>query len=273
MSATNNHTNSIICGDNINVMKRLLTESVDLIVTSPPYFDIKTYGKQDGQIGNIHLFDSYISSLLKVWKECERVLVPNGKLIVNTPSMPIAKDVMDTHHNRHIYDINASIQHSIIHCTGLYLHDTYIWDRTNPTRSVMFGSYPYPGNLYSQNTTEYVTVYVKNGESKKRSKEEKEKSKLSKKEWLEYTKQVWNIPVPNKRNEAYGKHPALMPPEIALRCVKMFSFTGDVVLDPMCGSGTTCKMAKLLGRRYIGIDISEEYCTITRTRVMQESLI
>ena len=187
MSATNNHTNSIICGDNINVMKRLLTESVDLIVTSPPpYFDIKTYGKQDGQIGNIHLFDSYISSLLKVWKECERVLVPNGKLIVNTPSMPIAKDVMDTHHNRHIYDINASIQHSIIHCTGLYLHDTYIWDRTNPTRSVMFGSYPYPGNLYSQNTTEYVTVYVKDGEPKNAARKKKKKANCQK-------KSGWNI--------------------------------------------------------------------------------
>ena len=64
-----------------------------------------------------------------------------------------------------------------------------------------------------------------------------------------------------------------MPTEIARRCVKMFSFTGDVVLDPMCGSGTTLKMAKLLGRNYIGIDISEEYCQIARERVMQEALI
>ena len=64
-----------------------------------------------------------------------------------------------------------------------------------------------------------------------------------------------------------------MPTEIARRCVKMFSFTGDVVFDPMCGSGTTLKMAKLLGRKYIGIDISEEYCRIARERVMQEALI
>ena len=64
-----------------------------------------------------------------------------------------------------------------------------------------------------------------------------------------------------------------MPTEIARRCVRMFSFVGDVVLDPMCGSGTTLKMAKLLGRNYLGIDISEEYCRIARERVMQEALI
>ena len=109
------------------------------------------------------MFDSYISRLLEVWQACQRVLVPNGKLIINAPSMPIAKDVFDTHHNRHIYDINSVIQHSIIHNTGLYLYDTYIWARPNPTKTIIFGSYPYPGNLYAQNTVEYITVYVKDG--------------------------------------------------------------------------------------------------------------
>ena len=90
---------------------------------------------------------------------------------------------------------------------------------------------------------------------------------------LDHTKQVWNIPVPNKRNESYGKHPALMPAEIVRRCVRTFSFVGDVILDPMCGSGTTLKMAKLLGRNYLRIDISKEYCRIARERVMQEALI
>ena len=265
--------NKIICGDCADIMPGMPAESVDLIVTSPPYFDVKTYSSEEDQIGNIHVFDSYISKLLEVWRQCQRVLVPNGKLVINAPSMPIAKDAFDTHHNRHIYDINSAIQHSIIHDTGLYLYDTYIWARPNPTKTLMLGSYPFPGNLYAQNTVEYITVYVKDGIPKKRSIEEKEQSKLSKKEWLDYTKQVWNISVPHKRNESYGKHPALMPTEIARRCVKMFSFTGDVVLDPMCGSGTTLKMAKLLGRNYLGIDISEEYCKISRERVMQEALI
>ena len=128
-------------------------------------------------------------------------------------------------------------------------------------------------DLYAQNTVEYITIYVKNGTPKKYSTDEKERNRLSKKEWLDYTKQVWNISVPHKRNESYGKHPALMPAEITRRCVRMFSFVGDTILDPMCGSGTTCKMAKILGRNYLGIDISEEYCRIARERVMQEALI
>ena len=265
--------NKIICGNCIDIMPGMPAESVDLIIISPPYFDIKAYGNGEDQIGNIHVFDSYISKLLEVWCECQRVLVPNGKLVINAPSMPISKDAFDTHHNLHIYDINSAIQHSIIHDTGLYLYDTYIWARPNPTKTLMLGSYPFPGNLYAQNTVEYITVYVKDGIPKKRSIEEKEQSKLSKKEWLDYTKQVWNISVPHKRNESYGRYPALMPTEIARRCVRMFSFVGDTILDPMCGSGTTCKMAKLLGRNYLGIDISEEYCKIARERVMQETLI
>ena len=139
------------------------SESVDLIITSPPYFDVKTYGSGEDQIGNIHVFDSYISRLLEVRGECQRVLVPNGKLIINTPSMPIAKYAFDTHHNRHIYDINSAVQHSIIHDTGLYLCDTYIWARPNPTKTLVFGRYLFPGNLYAQNTVEYITVYVKDG--------------------------------------------------------------------------------------------------------------
>ena len=177
--------NRIICGDCVGIMPGMPAESVDLIVTSPPYFDIKAYSSEEDQIGNIHVFDSYISKLLEVWRECQRVLVPNGKLIINAPSMPIAKDAFDTHHNRHIYDINSAIQHSIIYNTGLYLYDTYIWARPNPTKTLMLGSYPYPGNLYAQNTVEYITVYVKDGIPKKRSIEEKNRASCPKKSgWI-----------------------------------------------------------------------------------------
>ena len=172
--------NKIICGDCADIMPGMPAESVDLIITSPPYFDVKTYSSEEDQIGNIHVFDSYISKLLEVWRECQRVLVPNGKLIINAPSMPIAKDAFDTHHNRHIYGINSAIQHSIIHDTGLYLYDTYIWARPNPTKTIIFGSYPFPGNLYAQNTVEYITVYVKDGIPKKRSIEEKNRASCPK---------------------------------------------------------------------------------------------
>jgi hypothetical protein len=94
--------------------------------------------------------------------------------------MPMLKAEFTTHENRHIFDLNAAIQNSILkHIPGLYILDTYIWNRTNPSKKLMFGSYPYPSNFYAQNTIEFVAVYVKEGKAIQPSKEIKEASKLS----------------------------------------------------------------------------------------------
>ena len=260
-------------------MKNVPSESVQLIVTSPPYFNIKDYsldGYQvnknsnavDGQIGDIGEYKRYISEMLKVWKECHRVLKPNGKLIINTPLMPMLKKDLNTHYNRHIFDINSDIQNSILSKTKFFLVDLYIWNRTNPTKKLMFGSYPFPRNFYAQNTIEFITVYVKDGKpDNKISKEDKEASRLTQQEWVEYTKQIWNIPIPNKKDKAFGVHSALMPEEIVRRCVKLFSYHNEIVLDPFTGSGTTLKVAKELGRKYIGYEISEAYKDIIETKL------
>jgi site-specific DNA-methyltransferase (cytosine-N4-specific) len=252
-------------------MTELPDNSVHLVVTSPPYLNIKDYSldgyqkdkrseKVHGQIGDIADYKKYISEMLQVWKECERVLKPNGKLVVNTPLMPMFKKVLDTHYNRHIFDINCDIEHSILNGTGLFLLDVYIWNRTNPSKKLMFGSYPYPRNFYAQNTIEFITVYVKDGPSENNlPKNIKEKSKLTEKEWVEFTKQIWNIPIPGKSDLAFGEHSALMPEEIVRRCVRLFTYVGDAVLDPFTGSGTTLKVAKELKRNYIGYEISKSY--------------
>lgn len=251
-------------------MCEVADNSIDLIITSPPYFNIKDYSKDGYQLeqhsvtnandlGAYATFKEYIDALLIVWKECERVLKPNGKLCINVPLMPMLKKNLSTHYNRDIFDIQSSIQNSILSGTGLFLLDIYIWNRTNSSKKLMFGSYPYPRNFYAQNTTEFITVYVKDGKPQYTPKSIKDKSALSQEEWLLYTKQIWDIPIPNKNDLAFGKHSAIMPEEIPYRCIKLYSCIDDVILDPFAGSGTTLRVAKQLGRNYLGYELYENY--------------
>lgn len=255
-------------------MAEVPDNSVDLIVTSPPYFNVKDYSKDGYQtqkhsesletdMGAYESFEQYLENLLKVWKACERVLKPNGKLCINVPLMPMLKKEVNTHFNRHIYDLQSEIQHTILNNTDLYLMDLYVWERTNWSKKLMFGSYPYPRNFYAQNVIEFITVYVKDGKSTQAvNKEAKERSKLTQKEWTDTTYQIWRIPTPNKGDIAFGEHSALMPEEIVRRCIKLFSFDSDVVLDPFAGSGTSLKVAKEMNRNFIGYELYEKYKTL-----------
>ncbi len=260
-------------------MTEVKSSTVDLIVTSPPYYHIKDYtqnGHQNGfhserlpeDYGSIPDYPSYIQAMLRTWQECVRVLKPNGKLAINAPLMPIPKKEISTHHTRHIFNIYADIEKSILeNISSINLLDIYIWNRVNGTKRLMFGSYPYPRNLYAQNTAEFVGVFVKEGKPSKVPQEVKQVSTLSEAEWVEYTQQVWTLPGPNKADVAWGKHPAIMPEEIARRCIRMFSYVGDLVLDPFAGSGTTLKVAKELGRKYVGYEIYQNYAPVIEEKL------
>lgn len=258
-----------------SAMTELGPASVDLIVTSPPYFYVKNYAQnghsgvtEPGDYAAIRKYPDYIAAMLDSWNECYRVLKPNGKLIINAPMMPMPKREMTTHHNRDIFNIYSDIEHSILDgISGIYLMDIYIWNRTNSTKKLMFGSYPYPRNLYAQNTIEFIGVFVKDGKPVKIDRSTKFASILSEKEWVEYTRQIWDIPSPSKSDIAWGKHPAIMPEEIARRCIRMYSYAGDVVLDPFAGSGTTLKVAKELGRKFVGYELYEHYKPIIDRKI------
>ena len=248
-------------------MNQISDNSVDLIITSPPYWNCKDYGEKKEDVANCATYQGYLDSLLVVWKECERILKPNGKLVINVPLLPMLKKQVNDHYNRTIYDLPSDIQFSILTNTKLHLYDLYFWKKSNPQKKLMFGSYPYPRNFYCQNIIEFLTVYVKSGKPDKLSQERKEKSKLTEKEWVEYTQQIWEIPVPNKKDMAYGKFPAIMPEEIVKRLVRLFTLERDVVLDPFAGSGTTLKVAQELGRNYVGYELYEKYFSLIKQKL------
>lgn len=260
-------------------MLELPDNSVQVIVTSPPYFNIKDYSK-DGHQGCKHSerkcddmgayvdFDDYIAGLVKIWKECERVLKPNGKLCINVPLMPMLKSQMCTHYNRDIFDLQSHIQQSILKNTKLFLLDLFIWNRTNSSKKLMFGSYPYPRNFYAQNSCEFIVVFVKEGNPENGLPQDiKDASQLTQQEWVEYTKQIWNIPIPGKGDLAFGIHSAIMPEEIARRLIRLYSFVGELILDPFAGSGTTLKVAKENKRHFVGYELYDHYKDIINKKL------
>ena len=251
-------------------MAEVPDDSVHLIVTSPPYFTTKDYSldgrqerrvgeKNDGQIGDIANYPDYLRQTLAVLRECARVLTPNGKLALNAPLMPLRKNGCASH-TRPILNIAGDLERALLSDSRqMRMLDVYIWNRSNPVKKPMFGSYPHPRNFYAQNTVEFLTVYVKDGVPTPIPAAAKSASRLTKKEWIDYTKQVWDLPIPGRGDLAFGEHAALMPEEMARRCVRLFSAVGDVVLDPFAGSGTTLKAAAQLDRRYIGYEIMANY--------------
>jgi modification methylase len=266
----NEVANRIICADSETALKCLPDNSVDCIITSPPYWNVIDYGF-DGQLGFCD-YDEYLMQLLAVWRECERILVPNGKLCINAPIMPISKKVLPDQHTRHLKNISSDIEAIILKHLTLNRFSLYVWQKQ--TTEKMFGSYPYPPNLYEQNTIEFISVFVKPGKPKQLPKEIKEKSRVNEKEWMNLTRQIWPLyPEDVKR----VSHPAPFPESLPNRLIAMYAFAacpesdppfpGDLVLDPFNGVGATCVAAKKLGRRFIGIDLSPDFCVMARRRI------
>ncbi len=250
-------------------MKRVADESVHLVITSPPYWNLVDYDF-DGQIGQSS-YEKYLGRLLHVWRECERALVPNGKLCINVPIVPVRKKDDSSQHTRVIKNLSSDIEQTILRETGLVRFSLYIWQKQ--TTEKMFGSYPYPPNIFENNTVEFINVFVKPGKPRKLPKPVKEASRLTEKEWMDLTKQVWFIMPADIRR--VGGHPAPFPEALPARLIMMYAFNaapeldfpGDVVLDPFNGSGTTTYAAKRLGRRWIGIEGSREYHEIAVGRM------
>jgi DNA modification methylase len=265
--------NKITNDDALNVLAKLPSECIALIVTSPPYWNVVDYGVK-GQIGQTS-YEQYLSDLLPIWKETERVLIPNGKMVIITPIMPISKKIINKNHTRHLKNISSDIECTILNNIPAFQRfSLFIWQKQTSVK--MFGSYPYPPNIYEDNTIEFINVYVKEGEPPNIPKQAKERSKLTQDEWRNLTMQVW--PIYPEDVQRAGGHPAPFPVVLPQRLIMMYSFrecpeanfSGDIILDMFNGTGATCIAARALGRRWIGIDLHPGYCEIARDRIAHE---
>tara|TARA_B100000678_G_scaffold147848_1_gene123393 strand:- start:1208 stop:2221 length:1014 start_codon:yes stop_codon:yes gene_type:complete len=255
----------LVCGNAAHVMASWPEASVDCIITSPPYWNAVEY---EGQAGGWATYDDYLDDMEAVWAQCARVLRPNGKLCINSPLMPIPKSVIEQH-TRHIKNIAADNEHRILEGTDLERYGLFIWQKQ--TSKMMFGSYPYPGNILENNTIEFISVFVKSGKPPQFEKPVKEANKMSRNEWLDLAQQVWFMyPEDVKREEG---HPAPFPEKLPARLMRLYTygqcdgFEGELIVDPFVGTGTTCIVANKMKRRWIGIDISKNYLEFAEKRI------
>jgi modification methylase len=236
-------------------------ESIHLIITSPPYWQLKDYGS-DNQIGFNDSYESYINNLNLVWKECYRVLYSGCRLCVNIGDQ-FARSV---YYGR--YKVIPIREEIIKYCEliGFDYMGAIIWQKVTTSNTtgggLQMGSYPYPRNGILKIDYEFILIFKKLNDAPKPTKEQKELSKMTAEEWNKFFAGHWNFNGVRQDN-----HIAMFPEELPHRLIKMFSFVGDTILDPFTGSGTTNLAAKKLNRNSIGYEINSEFIPIIKQKL------
>jgi site-specific DNA-methyltransferase (adenine-specific) len=239
-------TNRIISNSSEN-MAELPDNSIHLMVTSPPYNVGKDYDQ------DITL-EEYLAFLGRVWKEVFRVLVPGGRACINIanlgrkPYIPL-----------HAYIIQSMVE------IGFLMRGEIIWNKaSSASGSTAWGSWCSPANPTLRDVHEYILIFSKAGFSRKNL--EKRRATISREEFLELTKSVWNFPA--VRAKQVG-HPAPFPTELPYRLIQLYTYEGEVILDPFMGSGQSAIAALQTNRDYIGYEVDEEYVNLANKRIHQ----
>ena len=241
------YENKIICDDSLEVLKKLPNNCIDLMITSPPYnFGLEyTEGEDDKN------WDDYFHQLFRILNETYRVLKLGGRMVINV--QPLFSDYIPTHHiiSKHLLD------------KGMLWKGEIIWEKNNYNcKYTAWGSWKSPSSPYLKYTWEFIEVFCKGSLKHEGAKENIDISAEEFKKWV-FAK--WTM-TPERKMKEYG-HPAMFPEVLVERCLKLFSFRNDMVLDPFNGAGTTTYVAQELGRKYLGIDISGKYCDLARKRL------
>ena len=243
----------IVIGDSRN-MKSVTDNSVHLIITSPPYFNAKEYSQYDS-------LNKYLEDVGKTFKECYRVLQPGRKFCLNISDLPEKGEsgVRWVPLGSELLDVCRKI--------GFELVDRIFWFKT-PLKGFQYGSLPLPPSPLICDSVEYIYILRKPGKSdySRIPKEWKEASRLRREEYVEFTKQIWSMRRVTLKENING-HIAPYPDELPHRCIKLYSFVGETVLDPFGGRGTTTKMAMHNKRNSILYEIKEEYLEFIKENI------
>ena len=242
-------------------------ESVHLVVTSPPYWNLKRYNDNPDQLGHVENYEVFLLELEKVWRHIYRILVPGGRLVCVVGDVCVARRNFGRHL---VFPLHADIC-VICRRIGFDNLNPIVWHKiANASYEVTNGSKflgkPYEPNAIIKNDMEFILMQRKPGGYRKPTEAQRRESKIKKEEFDCWFQQIWNITGASTRH-----HPAPFPLELAMRLVRMFSFTGDTVLDPFNGSGTTMIAAMKTGRNSIGVDIDPEYCKMAARHLKAEA--
>ncbi len=243
------YANTIICGDAETVLPHLPDSSVDIVITSPPYNFGHRYANDPSN--DTRDWNDYFKKLARIWRECYRIVKPGGRIAVNI--QPLFSDYIPTHH---------IISGQLLEL-GLLWKAEILWEKNNyNAKYTAWGSWKSPSMPYLKYTWEFIEIFDKETHKKTGRREDIDITDAEFKEWVIAK---WSFP-PELWMREYG-HPAMFPEELPRRVMKLFSYRGDIVLDPFNGAGTTTVVACQLGRRFIGIDISAEYCATALERL------
>lgn len=251
-SKTNNELNKkfinkIHCADSLELIKKFPDNCIDIVLTSPPY----NFGINYENTNDVNIWEDYFNKLFNIFRECVRVLKDSGRIIINV--QPMFSDYIPTHHLISNFFLKE----------GLIWKGEIIWEKNNYNcKYCTWGSWKSPSSPYLKYSWEFVEIFCKNSLKKEGDKNNIDIDSEEFKKWV-YGK--WSI-APERNMKKY-KHDAMFPEELVKRLLKLFSYKNDIVLDPFNGAGTTTKVAKQLNRKFIGIDISEEYCKTAEDRL------